>query len=276
MIDDLSRTLQAILDDPGIEADFPELFDAHVVFERPVDTFTPQAPASLDLFLYDVRENLELRSNEPIVEHVAGVVTTRMPPRRIDCSYLVTAWPAGAPPLAFAEQRLLGQALRVLGRFPKIPASFLQGVLVDQAPPLPMMAPQVDGLKSQADFWTALGNQLRASFTVTVTISVPVLPDVEGLPVATVHHRYEGVAGADTFRIGGRVLNADDPLGGAGVLLVERNQTVVTNALGQFTFGLLSAGNYTLEVTHPDFGDQSKAVVVPGASPSDFDVEMAP
>jgi len=282
MIDDLSRTLESLLDDPALGAEFPELFAANVVFERPDDTFTPQAPASLDLFLYDIRENLELRNNEPVVERVGGQVVIHKPPRRIDCSYLVTAWPTGGPPpLTFPEQRLLGQALQVLGRHPTIPAAFLQGSLVGQEPSLPMMAPQIDGLKSPADFWTAMGNELRASFTVTVTISLALSPDVTGPAVSTVENRLDlgasAVAGHE-YRIGGRVLEmgTGNPIGGAEVLLVPTGQTATTNPLGQFTFGMLSSGNYTLEVTHSGFADASKAIVVPGASPTGYDVEMSP
>ena len=150
-----------------------------------------------------------------------------------------------------------------------------------QSPPLPMMAPQIDGLKSPADFWTAMGNQLRASFTVTVTICVQILPEVTGPFVSTTQARL-GVGGTvpgdHEFRIAGRVLagGTGDPIGGAQVLLVETNRTVETNALGRFSFGLLSSGNYTLAVTHAAFADQSKAIVVPGASPTDYDVEMVP
>ena len=64
MIRDLSLTLQAILDDPALGAAFPELAAAQIVFNPPVETFNP-TQTTIDLFLYDIRENMELRSNEP-------------------------------------------------------------------------------------------------------------------------------------------------------------------------------------------------------------------
>ena len=50
MIDDLSRTLEAVLEDDALEDEFQALFDANVAFDRPYETFAPDAPASLDLF----------------------------------------------------------------------------------------------------------------------------------------------------------------------------------------------------------------------------------
>ncbi len=279
MIDDLSRTLEAILDDPALGTDFPELLAANVEFERPDGTFTPSAPASLDLFLYDVRENLELRNNQPIVERQGGDAVIRKPPRRIDCSYLVTSWPTGAVPLAFAEQRLLGQALQVLGRYPKIPESLLQGALVGQAPPLPMMAPQVDGLKSPADFWTAMGNQLRAAFTVTVTICVPVLADATAPLVTT---KAAGFAAGQTpvdetlVAVGGRVIDGGgNGVAGAVVDVTDAGLRATTDAEGRYAFIRVPAGNRTFRAVAVGFQPLVQAVQVPGQT-ADYELTLIP
>src|SRR5204863_5477003 len=113
MIRDLSLTLQAILDDSALSATFPELAATQVVFDRPVETFNPTQTA-IDLFLYDIRENMELRSNEPTMRRLNGQAEIRRPPLRVVCSYLVTAWPVGGSDLALQEHRLLSQALQVL------------------------------------------------------------------------------------------------------------------------------------------------------------------
>jgi Pvc16 N-terminal domain len=126
MIDDLSRSLRVILDDPGLATSFPELADAQISFERPSETFNP-AQTTIDLFLYDVRENVELRDNTPSVTRLNDQVAIGRPPLRVACSYLVTAWPVGGiePPLQ--EHRLLSQALQVFSALPTIPPGFLQG-----------------------------------------------------------------------------------------------------------------------------------------------------
>lgn len=55
MIRELSETMRAILDDPTLATAFPELAAAQILFDRPVEGFNP-AQATVDLFLYDVRE----------------------------------------------------------------------------------------------------------------------------------------------------------------------------------------------------------------------------
>ena len=77
MIRDLSLTLRSLLDDPALASSFPELAAAQVVFYRPDEQFSP-AQTTVDLFLYDIRENLELRSSEPRLErHNAEAISIR-------------------------------------------------------------------------------------------------------------------------------------------------------------------------------------------------------
>src|SRR5689334_12868813 len=203
MIDDLSKTLQALLTlkqaspDTDLAAfferlkeqapelaglfrdmakEFAALANAVIKFDRPVEDYQADAAGTVNLFLYDIRENMELRSNEPLIERRNGEATRQRPPRRLACSYLVTAWLGGAEKeKELKEQGLLSQALQVLSAFPTIPNEMLWGHLSRQQPPLPMVTlAAADGMKNPAEFWTALGGKLRPSFTVTVTISVPV------------------------------------------------------------------------------------------------------
>ncbi|MCA1634194.1 MAG: DUF4255 domain-containing protein, partial [Acidobacteria bacterium] len=81
MINDLSETLRAILDDPNLAPVFPELAAAAVVFDRPTEQFNP-SQTTIDLFLYDLREDMELRSNEPVVERRGGKAVIKPPPLR--------------------------------------------------------------------------------------------------------------------------------------------------------------------------------------------------
>ena len=175
MIRDLSETLQAILDDPALGASFPELARAQVAFERPAEQFNP-SQTTINLFLFDIRENTALRSKEPIVERKNGQALLVQPPKRVDCSYLVTAWAAEGtgPQLVLEEHELLGQALQVLARYPTIPDKFLQGGLKKQElpPPLNVGGTNAGEVKDPADFWSALGNRLRPALVVTVTVEL--------------------------------------------------------------------------------------------------------
>ena len=70
MIDDLDRTLKNLLEDP--DCGLPELDPSPAItFGAPDSKFAPTPPA-INLFLYDVRENRELRSNEVVVELYRG------------------------------------------------------------------------------------------------------------------------------------------------------------------------------------------------------------
>jgi hypothetical protein len=147
-----------------------------ISFAAPDAQFPPQSVTlpALNFFLYDVRENRDLRSNEWITDRQDnGTVLRKRSPIRVDCAYLVTAWSsASAPNPAQDEHRMLGEVMRVLLRFPKIPSHVLQGTLRGQEPNLPTTALQANNLQSLGEFWQALGGKPRAALSYTVTIGV--------------------------------------------------------------------------------------------------------
>jgi hypothetical protein len=180
MIHDLDSTLRALL-----KRELPPSLAGQIAisFDPPDDQFPPQSvilPA-IDLFLYDVRENHDLRSNEwSVRRESSGTAQRSMPPIRVDCSYLITAWPSkGTPTPAEDEHRLLGEMLTVLLRYPKLPGDLLQGRLRDQELPLPTTALQPGHLQSLGEFWQALGGKPKAALNYTVTIAVQPFGAVE-------------------------------------------------------------------------------------------------
>jgi hypothetical protein len=187
--------------------------------------------------------------------------------------------------LPLQEHRLLGQTLELLGRLPTVPAALLQGRLAGQTPPLPLIVPQLDGLKSPAEFWTAMGSRLRASLTVTVTISVPFAPEVSGPMVTTLRNNFgaRGPAGPveeEWIAIGGRVFDGSGappgiPIAGAIVDVVDAGLRTTTDALGQYRFERVPAGNRTLRAVAVGFQPSTKLFQVP--SPSEvYDFSLAP
>ena len=185
MINDLDKTLKELL-----KQELPQELVSQVTisFDTPDDQFPPSSVTlpAIDLFLYDVRENRELRSNEWIVKRESnGTATKKRPPVRVECSYLITAWPSeSAPNPAQDEHHLLGEVMKVLLRHPTIPAGILQGGLKGQEPPLPAITLQPGRLQSLGEFWQALGGKPKAALNYTVTIGVEVHKAVEiGPPV---------------------------------------------------------------------------------------------
>ncbi len=275
MIRDLSETLKAILQDASVP---PELAASDILFDRPTDPFNP-GKTTIDLFLYDVRENTELRSNERQVERKDHQSITHPAPLRLNCSYLVTAWPVGGAELALQEHRLLAQVLRALGQFPTIPARHLHGSLVGQDPPLPMVALHPDALKNLSEFWTSVGNKLRASLTVTVTISVPLFADIPEFQVTTRSTAFAPSQAAPPeswVQVGGRVLDpAAQGVAGALVDIVDAGFRESSDADGRFSFLRVPQGTHTLRAVASGFQPKTQSLVVPGR-PEDYEITLAP
>jgi Pvc16 N-terminal domain/Carboxypeptidase regulatory-like domain len=283
MIRDLSLILKKILDDPNL----PEpLKSSQIVFDRPADPYNP-GQSTVNVFLYDIRENVELRSNELIIERQNGQATIRRPPLRVACSYLVTAWPAGVTgeELVLQEHELLGQVLQVLSGYPRIPAEFLQHTSLEgQEPPLPMITAQADALKTSSEFWTALGNKLRPSLTVAATISMPVFVDVTGPIVTTKLTGFDvgtGTIEETLLQIGGRVLNPAIPdlanrgIADAFVDVLDAGLRTRTDAEGRYSFVRIPSGAHTIRVVAVGFEPKTQSLVVPGQS-EDYEVTLTP
>jgi hypothetical protein len=183
MFQDLDATLAALLDaELSVE-------NVAVSFAAPDDQFPPSGVSlpAIAFFLYDVRENQELRPNRWELEREPnGMVTRKRPPVRVDCSYLMTAWPSpSAPDPAQDEHRLLGEVLKVLLRYPKIPEAYLRGELVGQDPPMPARIIAEAQLHSLGEFWQAMGGKPKATLHYAVTVSVDVFEPTEVGPVVT-------------------------------------------------------------------------------------------
>jgi hypothetical protein len=177
MINALDETLKAML-----QRDLPKDLagQVQISFITPDDQFPPQSvtPPAINLFLYDIRENLDLRSNENHYQrHADGIATRTRAPVRVDFSYLVTAWPSESlPDTANDEHRLLGAVMQVLLRYRTLPEELLHGILKDQEPVPPVSSLQAGYLESFGEFWQSLGGKPKAALHYKVTLAVDVAP----------------------------------------------------------------------------------------------------
>lgn len=180
MIHDLNNSLKVILQH---ELPTPLNEQVAISFDPPDDQFPPPSvtPPAIDLFLYDIRENRDLRSNEWSLQRESdGTGRRSMPLVRVDCSYLITAWPSQSTPNRAAdEHRLLSEVMMVLLRFPTLPEWLLQGGLAAQELPLPTAVLQPGHLQSLGEFWQALGGKPKAALNYTVTIAVQPFASVD-------------------------------------------------------------------------------------------------
>jgi hypothetical protein len=130
---------------------------------------------TINLFLYDVRENHELRSNQRYLSSVANATTATesRPPVRIDLCYMITAWTADVSD----EHQLLGSLLTTLLRFPIVPPEVLSGSLSSQPFPLRAWLAQPERTPNPWDFWGNVEHRMKASLNFVVTVALQPIPD---------------------------------------------------------------------------------------------------
>lgn len=289
MFNSLDTTLKFILDDTSTPA---LVRNAEVAFDRPSDSYNPDK-TTINLFLYDIRENTELRSNEPVIERQNGLATMRRPPMRLNCSYLVTAWiqsGATGEQAILQQHELLGEVLRVFSRWSSLPLptpdekgkNFLQGELKNSLYPISLVTAQTDLMRNPAEFWSALGGKLRPSFTLTATLAMDQQTEPITAPeVTTKKVILKGMPNGTpeiVFQVGGTVRDAitHTPIMGVQLLLVEAGVQTKSTADGQFSFTCVAAGNYSIRATKQGYQTKTKSTQVPGPSPTAFDLDLSP
>lgn len=169
MLHAVDETLRSLLQSEGSEL----LRKVAISFRAPDRDFANKVKLpAINLFLYDVRENLELRSNEALVTYANnGKASTQAPPVRVDCSYLITAW-SEADDAPNQEHRFLGEVMLTLLRFPELPKAYVAKELATPGLPLPTAILHPGRLQSLGEFWQALDGQPRTALNYTVTIAV--------------------------------------------------------------------------------------------------------
>lgn len=275
MIHEVTESLETFLKQPGLD---PPLRDAAIRFDRPTDPYSLDQ-TTVNLYLFEVRENVELRSNEPVTRRVNGQTLVEPPPYRVSCVYLVTAWPVDGADLDKQEHRLLAQVLQMFAGTPTIPADFLTANLKLQEPPLPLVVLQPDGVRNPAEFWAAIGNRIKPSLLVSVTVSLAVFPIADYPTVITSEMRLENHPSGvpldpPFFRIGGVITDAgSNPVDNAAVRVVERSRSTLTDKDGKFTLSAIPAGAFTLRVTAGAI-TTDKAITVPAPLNNNYDVQL--
>lgn len=169
MIHDVDESLLALVRRDALNGSRVE-----VVFEAPTRDWVAKRNApTIDLYLYDIREDLARREVvwEEVRDEGGRVVERRPPSRRFKLSYLVTAWTQRPED----EHRLLASLLSCFVRHETMPDDLLAGTLADQPKPVYLnvaQPPTAD--RSLADIWSALGGELKPSLDLAVIAPIPV------------------------------------------------------------------------------------------------------
>lgn len=195
MLKDLDETLKLLLSD-NLKDDVIDQSGYRISFEPPSQEIENKGTI-INLFLYDIRENIELRSSvrrgwEKSINN-EGVPKRVFAPTRVDCSYLITVWTnrpqsngddSNQVPFLY-EHQILGGIMQILLKYRYIPSTLLQGTLKQQDLPVPIISLRSGQVQNLGEFWQAMGGKPKASIHCTVTIPVPVEAEQEEVPLVT-------------------------------------------------------------------------------------------
>ncbi len=270
MISDLDETLKKLLIEKG-KLDPAEI---DMSFEMPDREWSASiSKPTINLYLYDMHENHDLRNIEWSVTHENGMATRKKPAIRIDVSYLITVWTNDM----VDQHRLLGHLLATLLYYPELPEELLQGSLKGVEWPLRTLTAQPDGvLRNAADFWTALDNQLKPSINYVVTIPLDLDIALTAPEVKTKVFRFRGDNGEspdEIIQIGGvvhRKGKTRQVVSNATIMVKELQMTAQTDKEGRYALYRLGLGTYTFSVSVPGEKERQISVAVPSAS---YDLE---
>lgn len=279
MIKDLDTSLKAMLKGEAVPGS--ELAIATISFAVPDKDWRGQGKGlELDVYLYRVIDNRELRSNERRPKYnLDGTVTSELFPSRIECSYVISAWnkSTDVPGVEkeLQEHRLLSQVFYVLWRNPNMPAEYLFGLLANAEIALPVIAGESEDMAAKPDFWSALETYVKPSITCRVTIALELDLDVTGPMMTTATF---GLGGESGTIIGGQVRSSvapNAPLAGAWVRLDATARTFTTDLQGNFIIDLITPGPHMLTVRAVGFKEGTRAIQVPEPS-GVYDVSLTP
>ena len=180
MIKDLDRTIKKLLEQEYL---IPEdrTGEIDILFKRPDKEWeqTVTKP-TINIFLYDIRENLELRGNERYLTRNGDTGTETYAATRIDFTYLISVWSkaetADVETDVDEEHSILGNVLTTLLSFPILPEALLQGELTSQPQPPRAWISQPEDTPKSWEFWGGNEWRLKAGISYRVTLHVQPKP----------------------------------------------------------------------------------------------------
>lgn len=273
MLPDIHAGLQRLLWEKGRIS----LQEVDIIFESPThERIERLVHPTINFFLFDIHENIELRQTNWKVEGENGHVTRRLVPRRIDLRYMVSALTTRIED----EHALLWRVLATLLTYPELPRDLLPEELRVIGVPIAAKVNLDDDGKRLLDVWSALNVPphpalcyvLTAPMDLDLAIRSPLVLTRTARYSRTIEHDAEPETGT---HIGGVVRSKEDiPVAGITVALEgSAAEGSVTNDTGQFTLYDVPTGTIKLRVTRADGAHQSVTLEVPAES---YDIVVDP
>ena len=271
MIIDLDETIKQVM----IKKGAVDPAEVDISFETPKREWsTSISKPTINFYLYDIRENHELRGTEWFIDKDQnGIATRKKNPSRIDLSYLITVWTNDIGD----EHRLLWHVLLTMRRNHEFPEELLSGQLAGLSYPIKTRAAQPDGLFSKpADFWAALDNELKPSinYIVTLPLDTDLTFTAPIVRTKTLKFKAPDTDIEQLIQVRGMVHETGKPTQGipkARVIAKEAGMTTETNDEGRYSFAKLPEGEQTLQVLVSGKKVKETLVTIPSAS---YDLEV--
>jgi hypothetical protein len=220
---------------------------------------------TLNFYLFDLRENIELRGSEQWVrtDLEDGTIALHRNPTRIDLNYLVTSWAKEV----LDEHQLLAKALIALLRQPFLPESYLPEHLKNQPVPIWLEVAQSNILANPSDLWNTLDNDLRPGIRLKVTLCVDpyapvIVPAVSTTEIGFMQNpapdlpkpagdQEEALASPSKshFMVRGKISSQKYSPSALKVVLAETGKILELGENGEFAISRLARGEYHLDVT---------------------------
>ena len=165
MIQDVDDTLKELL----VRQVPIKTADIDIKFDVPTKEWSATVTKpTVNLFLYDVRENHELRNSERAFTRADKTGTITRAAVRVDLSYLISVWTTDISD----EHQLLGRILTALVQFSQLPADVLKGAMQSQPFPVHAWIAQPERLPNPWEFWGHMDHGMKAALNYVLTASV--------------------------------------------------------------------------------------------------------
>jgi hypothetical protein len=240
-----------------------------IAFDAPATDWSAKLTnPTVNLFLYDLRENVETAEATTRDVRVNGATMTAPPPMRLEITYSITAWTKAVQD----EHRLLSQVLAILFSHVSLPSDLLEGRLAG-ASLFRTIETEVGRPKEEkADFWTSIGGRYKASIDYAVRLELESgLTFTRGPEVRSQTMRLglkDGPARTveELHRFGGVVRDRDgEPVADAWVALPDLGRIASTDREGRFMFDGMRPGDHLVAARTATGEEASGTATVPGA-----------
>jgi hypothetical protein len=266
MLADLDETLRALL---RRELSRHGYDGVNVAFDAPTKEWSAALSGpTVNLFLYDLREAVELRQKEWREQRGNGSVRRHRPPLWLECSYAVTAWARAVED----EHRLLSDVMAVLYAYELLPQDELIGTLADATAQRGPIGTRIARPKTEdkSDFWTALGGTYHVALDYIVTLSCePGVsfergPEVRTAAVRIRDRDLDRSAVEELHHAGGRVTDQSGaPVAKVWLVLPDLGAWSESDEQGRFRLARLPRGEHRLLARGPGGTELETTLAVP-------------